>query len=66
MKEKSKKKSGAQMMTSYLEKESSVFYLELATKYLKLLCDGLFSLNLWKSDLVKGLASFVFCVFLKC
>ena len=60
--ERSMNESGAQVMTTVLVNESLLPYLESARKSLKFVYDGLLSHKLWKSDLVKVLARFDYCV----
>ena len=61
--ETSRKKSSTQVVTASHVDRTVKLYLGLARTYVMFICNGLSARCLWKSDLVKGLASYDYCVF---
>ena len=59
---KSKERVSAQVVTANLVHVNFFTYVESTRNCISFACDGLISHSLWKSDLLKKLASFVYSV----
>ena len=60
--QKSKRKASSQVVTASVLNESLTPCLECARNYMKFVCEGLSAHSLWRSDLAKGLVSFIHSV----
>ena len=60
--QKLKRRSSSQVVSAGFVKETLRPYLESSESYKKIVCQGLSAHSLLKLNLVKGLASFHFCV----
>ena len=60
--QKSKNITSSQVLNASVVNETLTLCLECSRKYMKFVCERLSVHNLWKSDLVKGLASFDYSV----